>query len=183
MIRNILILAGLLTLIGAYTWYDDYYRQTPAASQIATTTATGQPAPDFAFETLDGKDHKLSDFKGKAIVLNFWASWCAPCVVEFPQMLALAAAGKNGSIFIFVSQDETMDTVKKFMTKQKIKSPNVLIALDRDKSIGQAFQTFKLPETYLIDTNLQIRDKIVGNSVEWNSPDMQQKIRKLDKPL
>ncbi len=183
MIRNTLILAGLLALIGAYTWYDNFHHQKPAPPQNTVIPATGQPAPDFTFETLDGKNHTLSDFKGKAIVLNFWASWCAPCVVEFPQMLDLAATNEDKSVFIFISQDETMEAAKKFVTRQKIKSANVLIALDRDKAISQLFQTFKLPETYLIDTSLLIRDKIVGSSVEWNGPDMRHKIEQLNKPL
>jgi len=185
MTRNILVLAVLLLIAGFCTFYLDFSGaslSTPEKKSNAPLLQ--QKAPNFGFKDTKGLNHSLKDFEGKVIVLNFWASWCAPCVVEFPAMLNLANKTKDSSVFIFLSQDETPEAMNKFMAKQKIKSSNVIVGWDKDKIIGQTlFQSFKLPETYFIDPALLIRDKIVGNSVEWDSPEMQQKIKEVGKPL
>lgn len=181
MIRNLAILGLLMGLTLGYTLYDDYSRQGPAEAQPAKTDIVQQEAPDFSFETLEGKKHRLSEFKGKVVVLNFWASWCAPCVIEFPQMAALAKATKGKTVFLFLSQDDTDEAMERFVKKYgKDLSDNVYIARDSDKSIAQGlYQTYKLPETYIIAPDGRIADKIIGADVEWNGKDMRRKIEAL----
>lgn len=178
MIRNIALLIGLLCLILGYTWYDSQSQQRPQKENAAPAASTEQTAPDFTFETQDGTKHKLSDYKGKTIVLNFWASWCAPCVVEFPAMVKLAESTQNDTVFIFLSQDDTDDAVTRFIKKHvPSKTNNVLIARDADKAVAEnLYQTFKLPETYIIGPDLNIRDKIIGADVDWNGAEMRGKI-------
>lgn len=178
MMRNLIILAILIAAIAGYTWYDDDSRQRVSAAQQISSATLDQPAADFTFETLDGESHRLSDLKGKVIVLNFWASWCAPCVIEFPQMIALADATRNNSVFVFVSQDDTIEDIRIFLKKHIPQAPdNVLIARDSNKHIAQTlYQTYKLPETYIIDPAFSIRKKIIGNSVDWAGKDMQSEI-------
>ena len=183
MIRNITILAALLGLAVAYTWYDNHNRDIPRAQGTqAQALPDRQEAPDFVFTSLDGRKRSLSDFKGKAIVLNFWASWCAPCVIEFPQMLRLAKSLPDESVFLFVSLDEDAGAIERFLKTHAEEWPqqNVWVAQDPDKTISQSlYETYKLPETYLIAADLTIAEKIIGADVAWDSDIMRKKLREL----
>lgn len=181
MIRNILLLGILLASVLAYTWLDsrsDAQRAAPIPD--AATQTQRQHAPDFTFKTLDGKAHALKDFAGKPVILNFWASWCAPCVIEFPAMLQLAQ--KTDSVFIFLSQDENDAEISRFIKRYGKDLPlgNVYIARDENKETAQKlYQTFKLPETYIIDNGTNIAEKIIGADIDWAGEEMRQKVKTL----
>lgn len=183
MIRNIVILCILIAAVLAYTWLDTSSNAQRSAAPSATTTETQrQSAPDFAFKTLDGKAYRLSDFAGKPIILNFWASWCAPCVIEFPAMLQLAQ--KVDAVFIFLSQDDGDTEIERFIKRYGKDLPlkNVYIARDENKETAQKlYQTFKLPETYIIDKEANIADKIIGADIDWAGAEMQKKMHALAK--
>lgn len=141
---------------------------------------TGQTAPDFTFSATDGKTYPLSDFKGKIIILNFWASWCPPCIKEFPHFIKAAQTFKDDIIFIGVSSDLNENAMNKFLTKIEgdLKAPNILIALDADQNITKnLFQTYRLPETILIDQNQVMRTKIIG--ADWTYDDLSKQIETL----
>lgn len=181
MIRNIAILFALMALIAGYTWYDNGRDLSPASSTPAAPAEgeAQQTAPDFTFTDISGSKHNLSDFKGKVVVLNFWATWCAPCVTEFPQMIALAKNTRDQAVFLFISQDMDDAAIMRFLKKYAPeRSKNVIVARDEGMRIAQkSYQTFKLPETYLITLNGRIAEKIIGADVEWNGEDMQGKIK------
>lgn len=181
MIRNIVILGVLIAAALAYTWFDSRNNMQRAVPiQPAATQTQRQNAPYFTFKTLNGKTYGLKDFAGKPVILNFWASWCAPCVIEFPAMLQLAQ--KTDGIFIFLSQDESDAEIERFIKRHGKDLPlkNVYIARDENKKTAQKlYQTFKLPETYIIDKNTGIAEKIIGADVDWSGTDMQQKMKAL----
>ena len=90
----------------------------------------GQQAPEFALESLDGKTIRLSDFRGKAVLVNFWATWCRPCVEELPYFIKADTMLKGeNTTFIFVSFDmaSRVETVNKFINKQKMPGTHVLV--------------------------------------------------------
>jgi len=122
----------------------------------------------------------LSDFAGKPVILNFWASWCAPCAVEFPQILKLAGQRKD-AIFLFVSTDDSVSAASQFLKKYNLKIPgNAVVLIDEDKKVSQElYQTYKVPETYLISAKGSIRNKIIGADIDWLGPDVQQKLNDL----
>jgi cytochrome c biogenesis protein CcmG/thiol:disulfide interchange protein DsbE len=179
MTKNLLLLAALLALTGIYTYYSDR-SQGRQSQKPAPAAQNFQPAPDFSFQDIHGKIHNLSDFRGKVVVLNFWATWCAPCVIEMPQMISLSQAAKNEAAFVFLSIDQKEDDIKAFLKRHKIKaSENVYFSLDTNAKIAHTlYQTYKIPETYIIDKNGEIADKIIGADVQWNSDGMIQKIKK-----
>lgn len=182
MIRNIAILLTLIMAAVVYTLFDGHLytgRGSVADTAPAAQESERQKAPDFAFRTLDGKTHRLGHFIGKPVVLNFWATWCAPCVIEFPAMLQLAQ--KTDAVFIFLSQDEGDAEIERFIRRYGKDLPleNVYIARDENKMTAQKlYQTFKLPETYLITPNQNIADKIIG-LVEWDDEAMRNRINAL----
>ena len=183
MMRNFFILLALISLGAAYTFYNDYNSK-PASSKKGSEeqTALYQTVPSFSFKSLNGKSVKIADFSDKVIVLNFWATWCAPCVIEFPAMLSLAETQKETAVFIFLSIDDNKNDIERFIKKhgKSLPQDKVIIGWDEDKTISQdLFQTIKVPETYIIAPGLKITDKIVGSDVDWTSRDMQQKINTL----
>lgn len=183
MIRNLLILSALMGAAALYTFYSDFSNAPRQSDASQTATGLQQKAPSFTFKSIDGKKHDIADYDDKVIVLNFWASWCAPCVVEFPQMVELARMTKGESIFIFLSIDEKKEDIERFLKKNKIKSAdNILIGWDSDKSISRdLFQTYKLPETYILAPGMLIREKIIGADIKWDTPEMKDKIETLYK--
>ena len=138
-----------------------HYRQ--GESSIA-----GKKAEDFSME-LDGKPAHLSDLRNKVVVLNFWASWCPPCVEETPGLIALQQriAPRNG-VVLGVSIDEDPQAYEKFLREHQI---NFLTYRDPSKKIPADYGTSMWPETYIIDRKGVIVRKIIGPQ-DWNSPEM-----------
>lgn len=179
MIRNLIILFFILGAVGLYTLYEDRNALWVGADKEDKQEGLYQSAPDFTFQSLKGKTYSLSDFKGKAIVLNFWASWCAPCLIEFPQMLDLAEKTQGKSVFIFMSVDDDRKNIDRFMKKmgKAADGRNIFVAHDAGKDISQKlFQTYKLPETFLINADFQMQEKIIGADIVWNDTSMERKI-------
>ncbi|KPL59464.1 redoxin domain-containing protein [Rossellomorea vietnamensis] len=124
----------------------------------------GDSAPDFSLTTLDGEEVKLSDYQGKKVILNFWATWCPPCKAEMPHMeqyYEKNAKKENVEILAvnLTSQDEGKKAVQQFVDGYELTFP---ILLDEKGDIGGEYRAFTIPTTYMIDTNGLIRHKIVG---------------------
>lgn len=132
------------------------------------SSVAGKKADDFAME-LNGKPEHLTDLRGKVVVLNFWASWCAPCIEETPSLIDLQKriASRNG-VILGVSVDEDPSAYEKFLKDQHI---NYLTYLDPSKKIATDYGTSMWPETYIIDRQGVIIRKIIGPQ-NWNSPDL-----------
>ena len=132
------------------------------------SSVAGKKADDFAME-LNGKPEHLTDLRGKVVVLNFWASWCAPCIEETPSLIDLQKriASRNG-VILGVSVDEDPSAYEKFLKDQHI---NYLTYLDPSKKIAADYGTSMWPETYIIDRQGVIIRKIIGPQ-NWNSPDL-----------
>lgn len=111
----------------------------------------GQQAPDFSIKDVNGKTIKLSDFRGKAVFLNFWATWCIPCLEEMPEMEIVYRKLKDRKFeMIAVSVDNDWDVVKEFYQRHKLTLPSFL---DPGHQVANAYKVYKFPETFLIDAN------------------------------
>ena len=133
----------------------------------------GKTAEDFAV-TLDGKPQRLSDFRGKVVVLNFWASWCPPCVEEAPSLNALQShlAGKGATVLGF-SIDEDPAAYDRFLKRFAVNFPTYrdTTAKENKSAIMADYGTVLIPETYVIDRHGKIARKIIGPQ-QWDSPEM-----------
>ena len=125
------------------------------------------PAPGFTLNTLDGRKVSLKDFKGKVVFLNFWATWCPPCIVEMPSMEALHKKFKDkGLVVMAVNSEENMNKVGKFIKK---KNYTFLVLLDEDGSVANdSYRAIGFPTTYLIDKLGNVVGKAEG-AREWDS--------------
>ncbi|MGG4169127.1 redoxin domain-containing protein [Rossellomorea vietnamensis] len=124
----------------------------------------GDSAPDFSLTTLNGEEVKLSDYQGKKVILNFWATWCPPCKAEMPHMeqyYEKNAKKENVEILAvnLTSQDEGEKAVQQFVDGYELTFP---ILMDEKGDIGEEYRAFTIPTTYMIDTNGIIQHKIVG---------------------
>jgi len=135
------------------------------------------PAPDVAFRTRDGSEVTLQDFRGRVVLLNFWATWCAPCVEEMPTLDALEADLKDEGLSVLaISQDRGgLDTVQPFL-RDELEVQELGIYLDPKGRLAQAFGLRGMPTTYLIDA----RGRVVGGMegpADWNAPEVKALVR------
>jgi thiol-disulfide isomerase/thioredoxin len=118
-------------------------------------------APDFTLQSLDGKTVRLSDFRGKPVVLNFWATWCGPCKIEMPWFVDLQKEyGPAGLQFLGVAMDDaSTKDIAEFAESMKVNYP-ILIGKE---SVGDDYGGVQfLPETFYIDRNGKVVDKAFG---------------------
>ncbi len=135
----------------------------------------GKPAPQFTVQDSDRKV-TLSDFKGKVLVLNFWATWCPPCVEEMPSLIAMQQQMRDkGVIVLAVSVDADKNNYEQFLKEHSV---TLLTVRDADQKSNDLYGTFKFPETYIIDRNGTVRRKFIG-PVEWNQTDILDYLSKL----
>ncbi|MEE2789335.1 MAG: TlpA disulfide reductase family protein [Myxococcota bacterium] len=122
---------------------------------------TGGPAPDFSVVRADGSTIQLSQLRGKVVFINFWATWCAPCRAEIPDLEKLAKKMEHVPFeIVAVSSDNSWDDIKTFMGSTPTK---MLIGLDPEKnSVSTRYGTEKLPETYVVDRDGRLRLRFVN---------------------
>ena len=127
-------------------------------------------APDFTLKTLGNKKESLKDLRGKYVFLNFWATWCGPCIDEMPSMEKLYQKFKNKKNFemLAVSIDKGgADTVRRFVTENKL---TFTILLDSDSGVAAAYGVTGIPSTYLIDPHGYVINRAVG-ARDWGTKD------------
>ena len=139
---------------------------------------TPQP-PALALDNLAGKKVDLRDLHGQVVLVNFWASWCPPCVHEMPSMARLMASYKDKPFTILaVNMAEDKATIQQFInTKVKVNFP---IVMDRDGQALRNWKVFAFPTSYLIDRRGVIRFAVFG-SIDWDSPEIMSTINTLIK--
>jgi peroxiredoxin len=127
----------------------------------------GVPAPEFTLPDLEGKPHHLADLRGRVVVLNFWATWCPPCIDEMPSLQRLHQAfADRGVEVVAVSVDERFSDVGAFVRKFHL---TFTVLHDDGKKVSRKYQTFKYPETYILDREGRLKSKVIGPR-DWASP-------------
>ena len=120
----------------------------------------GKQSPKFETTSLDGKPVRLEDLAGKVVMLDFWATWCGPCVAALPKISATAKKYEDkGVVFYAVNQQEEPSIIKEFLAAQKL---NVPVALDLEGKLGAAFAVEGIPQTVIIDKNGKVQVVHVG---------------------
>ncbi|WP_051291511.1 TlpA disulfide reductase family protein [Fictibacillus gelatini] len=158
LIASVLVLAFIYPIVDRFA---GAHEKPPVA--IATTgIGQGNLAPDFTLTTLQGKKVTLSDFKGKTVFLNLWASWCGPCRAEMPEMERFYKnyGGKKVEIVAvnLTSSDSTQNAAD-FAKENGITFP---VLLDKNGRVGEMYKAFTIPTTYIIDQKGKIKHKYIG---------------------
>ncbi len=132
------------------------------------------PAPEFALKDAD-RAVSLRELRGKIVVLNFWATWCPPCVEEMPSLVAMQQSMSGRVTVLAVSVDLNEDAYRRFLRDHNI---NLLTVRDPDQKANQLYGTVRFPETYVIDAGGVLRRKFIG-PVEWTHPEILDYLGKL----
>ena len=120
----------------------------------------GKLAPNFLLETLEGGEMRLSDLRGQAVVINFWATWCKPCRKEIPELVdAYNSYRDRGLIILGVNLQEGKGIVRPFAEEFGMKFP---IPIDRDGEVGDSYRILGLPTTYFVDRGGVVRSVFTG---------------------
>jgi cytochrome c biogenesis protein CcmG, thiol:disulfide interchange protein DsbE len=128
----------------------------------------GTNAPDFTVQD-DERKVTLSQLHGQVVVLNFWATWCPPCIEETPSLVVMQQRMKEKGITVLaVSVDVDESAYRRFLKEHDV---NLLTVRDPDQKSAGLYGTFKFPETYVIDRGGVLRRKFIG-AVDWTDPDI-----------
>lgn len=133
---------------------------TNQSANVPEGISIGNRAIDFELQTLDGKTVKLSDFRGKPVLLNFWATWCPPCRFEVPFLDQINQSyAAKGLVMLAVDIGEDSTTINNFMMSLNVSLP---VLMDTDKKVAKAYSITTIPRTFLIDNNGIIRQMVPG---------------------
>ncbi|MCP5425183.1 MAG: TlpA family protein disulfide reductase [Gammaproteobacteria bacterium] len=151
----------------------------PAVAQDLTLNPDPQTAPDFRTKDVQGKVHRLTDYRGQLMVVNFWATWCPPCVREMPSLQrAWEELHRDGIQVLAINMGQSPEEIKNFLKKYPLKLP---LLLDEDVKIAESWGVGGLPTTIMVDGNGRIIAEAIGPR-EWDEPDILDQIRALAKP-
>jgi len=183
---NLLI---LICIIGfgylAAAFFNDHMMPQSKDPGAPSELKIGQKIPRFSFKSFDGRYFTVSDApENKILVINFWASWCPPCREEFPRLIKTVNKHKD-VLLLAPSSDLDEKTAYEYIEKLEmetgktlIKNPNMFIGIDPNQRITNSiFYSFKLPETWIIDSNMRVRKKLIGAS--WTEEELERIIQKL----
>ena len=166
-------LVGLLVLLTSLTLAQD-------AGRGFTRLAETPPAPDFELSDLDGDRHRLSDYRGRVVIVNFWATWCPPCRAEMPSMQsAWEQLEHEGIMMLGIDVGEDEDTIFQFTADYPVDFP---LLLDLDSQVTAQWPVRGLPTTFIVDPQGNIVYRAIG-SREWDDPELLAQIRALQLPL
>ena len=163
--RNPMVLVVVAVVIAGMLYFGYHQARRSASAGGSDASFSGitisKPAPDFTLETVSGQSVRLSDLRGKAVLLNFWATWCAPCKIEMPWFVELQNEyGSQGLQIVGVAMDDSSkDDIAKFAKDMGVNYP-VLIGKE---AVGEEYGGVPaLPESFFIGRDGNIVDKIIG---------------------
>tara|TARA_B100001123_G_C15201853_1_gene983717 strand:- start:392 stop:907 length:516 start_codon:yes stop_codon:yes gene_type:complete len=138
------------------------------SASAAAQVKKGENAPNFTLKNLDGKEISLSQFRGKHVLVNFWATWCGPCKIEMPSLEALYERFKDKNFTLLAISNDMFgaNIVTPFVKAHKINFP---ILLDQQLKVSNAFGVVSLPTTFLIDPQGKIIGALFG-AEDWVTP-------------
>ena len=138
----------------------------PAVSAAGLAPMNGAPAPALVLKDLDGAVHDLAQYRGKVVLINFWATWCEPCRHEMPSMQKLRdkLAGKPFVVFA-VNVAEPDARVRRFLEETRLDLP---VLLDANKTITRGWSVRVMPTTFIVDPQGRLRYRVVGD-IDWST--------------
>jgi peroxiredoxin len=149
-----------------------------AADQNLTPVPGRHAAPDFELQDTEGERHRLSDYRGQPVLINFWATWCPPCREEIPSMnRAWARIAEEGIVMLAINVGEDEDTIFVFTADYPADFP---VLLDRDGEVIAQWPVKGLPTTYIVDPEGRIAYRAIGGR-EWDDEQLLDVLRALQK--
>jgi thiol-disulfide isomerase/thioredoxin len=166
-----LIIGGIIAISALIAWWDHSHHFAFSPPQALNVEPISGPAPNFTFPHIDSKEKTaFKGLKSKHVLINVWASWCAPCIKEFPLLVELAKAHPDTLTLLLLSVDNKPDQALAFAQKYgATKHKNILLGWDQDKQISDTlFGITQYPESILIAPDLMLKEKIIGMLTDEN---------------
>jgi cytochrome c biogenesis protein CcmG, thiol:disulfide interchange protein DsbE len=161
-----LLAAALVLMVALAAVIADVFRE--------RLVEAGDKAPGFSIVTDSGRKVTPADFGGKVLVLNFWATWCQPCVEEVPSLNRFAEQVRgDGVVVLGISVDTNEAKYRQFIQRAGVR---FLTARDPDQNINAEYGTFKFPETYIIDIKGRVVEKFIGPE-NWAQPEIINRVK------
>ena len=146
------------------------------AAQVLSPVEQQVMAPDFELADTEGRMHRLSDYRGKTVIINFWTTWCPPCREEIPSMnRAWNALQQEDVVILAINMGEDEDTIFIFTADYPADFP---LLLDREGEVIARWPVKGLPTTYVVAPDGRIAYRAIGGR-EWDDPEFLRKIRAL----
>ncbi|HPI39910.1 MAG TPA: TlpA disulfide reductase family protein [Pseudobdellovibrionaceae bacterium] len=165
-IKALFIVIPLLS-IGLYFLFEK--TKNTVDSSVQRSFELGNSFPDFEGTDIQGRPFKSSNFKDQVVIINFWASWCAPCIEEIPSLIKLVNELDGKVQLIAISSDYSLEEIETFKKSfPGLNHKNITIYWDNDRSYMKRFNIFKLPESYILRKNSVIAKKISG-TIDWHT--------------
>ncbi len=157
---------------------------TPALVSGCKTAAkptTGELAPEFVLPSIGGQTRKLSNYRGKVVLVNLWATWCPPCIEELPVLSRIASDyADRGLVVLGIAGDEDTQLVRDFVARSPVKFE---VLLDTRGVIGTQYGITGYPETFFVDRQGRLRNKIIGPVPHQGAEPGSELIRTIDELL
>lgn len=158
---GILAIAGLVGSQGGGEGIDNVKMvdtPQPEGEDLEAGAEAGKLAPDFEIDDFDGVRHRLSDFRGKVVYVNMWATWCVPCGVEMPDIYSLEQSQPDEVVVIAVNRSQPLDTARKWLEGLPRKDGGTGVSftvngMDPDDTLYRAYRGLGMPVSYFIDPN------------------------------
>ena len=164
--RN-LVLIAIIVLVGAAVYLVSSKSSRPP-SEVLKSVVVADVAPDFQLEDTKGNEVSLSELRGKIVLINFWATWCPPCIEEMPSMERLneVLAGDDFVMLAINTEENGRNVVPAFLEK----TPYTFPILYDDKGVVQKrYGVYKFPESFIVGKDGKVVEKIIG-PLDWSSP-------------
>ncbi len=169
----VLVVAGLMWL--GWDQYRDFLTQgmKPTEGMALLNRMTQEGVPDFELVDIKGENLSLSQYQDRIILLNFWASWCEPCIAEFPSMMRLLRRYPEEMVLVAISADHSEEEMFNFLRVFGADEPNLRVAWDQEMKVARLYGTQVLPESYIIGPGLRLIRKVAGVE-DWDTPGAQE---------
>lgn len=170
--KRLVIRSVILLLLGAAVAYTLYANFT---KEDVKKVAIGDKAPDFVLVDMNGEKHRLSDYEGQGVFLNFWGTWCKPCEREMPYMDNQYKQFKDKGVQVLaVNVGESDLAVTKFIDKHNLSFP---VVIDKDGQVQTAYKIGPLPATYMIDKDGKVVKYHTGQLTEEMINDLMEMVK------
>ncbi|MCM2280909.1 MAG: TlpA family protein disulfide reductase [Bdellovibrionaceae bacterium] len=165
---------SLILVAGGLYWFWRYQDQLPVREKPAHYNLIDkmerEGVPTFQLPRLNGSQFDFKSVQGKVVIVNFWASWCNPCVQEFPSLIKLIDHFKGDVILLAISTDENKSDIESFLKAFGLPKPNIEILWDPERKVATTYGVGKIPESFLVGKNQKLIRKIIGID-DWATPD------------
>jgi len=179
LIASIAAFLALGLFAGLFKIWREQTEPNAAISDIGRIEAMEKTGvPDFSGPLIGGGTFQSRDLQNAAIVVNFWATWCGPCVQEVPSLIELVKASKGALEVVAISEDTAAEDITAFLKAfpDLNGNPHIHIVLDENRKLMKSFGVDRLPESFVLNPKRRLVKKIVG-SIDWHTPASEEFVR------